>query len=687
MPDESEGFFSNLRSYANEYIETKRRNLQAKPQTQVEGGGGNGSVTFDGQDISQKELRDVKHIRESGGIISQVFHSKALIKFGTGATIQAESDDLEEWLQENVGPVDDIVLDLGEDSLWYPYGLGEIVETRTGGYSHIECIEPWTMLPQTDEFGDIVQWQQHLKGEYSNPPTFDPDEIGSIIINKSSGRDKTGISEALRSQEEIETFRANQQAMREATERIGYPFVHAKAGREGATQLNDNELRRIRNRLADIGPGETQVTGPDVDIDLKDPATVDFGEIQERDMRMLATSLGVPVELLNHGSDGLGSGMPAELRKDLLALQNEADRRRFSEQFVAEFLRPIVREYSPFDHTQEMHVEFEPFLDDKTDMASLIQSVGDYMTADEARDRLGLSKLDDEEMGEGFQTPAEQEKPDDEQGGGLFGSAPSDTDFRRLQVPDNAVSIDDPSEAPEGAQIVEGDRGGLYYVPSGGGGEDTVQDPQQTEQEVTEIIENEDNEALENYIAEQTDVEDVDLPLMEMSEDDKVQLSATLAHAGEVGMTENIDEINTETPGDAYGVFNFNTKELGFSFDLSSDTFQEDYDEDYAVGDDLEYLALHEMAHSQHEMQLSEEEYNEVADNTLAVNREGEWVGMERADAVEDNVSTYAVKNGAELVAEMFAGLAMGEEYSDDMMEIYEEYDGPDTWRDYRGEN
>jgi len=442
MADDSTGFFSNLRSYANEYIETKRRNLQAKPQTQVEGGGSGYSVTFSGQDISQSDLRDVKQIRESGGIISQVFHSKALIKFGTGTEIQAESDDLEQWLQENVGPIDDLALDLGEDALWYPYGLAETVETRRGEFSHIECIEPWTMLPRTDEFGDITRWEQHLKGDFANPPTFDPEEIGSIIINKSSGRDKTGISEALRSQEEIETFRANQQAMREATERIGYPFVHAQAGREGATQLNDNELRRIRNRLADIGPGETQVTGPDVDINLKEPATVDFGEIQERDMRMLATSLGVPVELLNHGSDGLGSGMPAELRKDLLALQNEADRRRFSEQFVEDILRPIVRDYSPFDHTQDMEVVFDPFLDDKTDMASLIQSVGEYMTANEARDRLGLSDLEDEEKGESFRTPEDIESPDDQPDGGLFGSAAE-------QAVDNELENRDLAEIPD----------------------------------------------------------------------------------------------------------------------------------------------------------------------------------------------------------------------------------------------
>ena len=34
-------------------------------------------------------------------------------------------------------------------------------------------------------------------------------------------------------------------------------------------------------------------------------------------------------------------------------------------------------------------------------------------------------------------------------------------------VPDNAVAIDSRSEAPEDAEIIQGDRGGLYYVPGG----------------------------------------------------------------------------------------------------------------------------------------------------------------------------------------------------------------------------
>jgi len=47
-----------------------RRLQQAKPQTQVDGGGSRHQVSFAGQEISQSELREIKNIRESGGIIS-----------------------------------------------------------------------------------------------------------------------------------------------------------------------------------------------------------------------------------------------------------------------------------------------------------------------------------------------------------------------------------------------------------------------------------------------------------------------------------------------------------------------------------------------------------------------------------------------------------------------------------------
>jgi len=94
------------------------------------------------------------------------------------------------------------------------------------------------------------------------------------------------------------------------------------------------------------------------------------------------------------------------------------------------------------------------------------------MTAEEVRERLDMPAPDDEEIAESYQSPAQAEAPEDEGGfgggGGLFREA------RSLQsVPDNAVSISDRSEAPEGASVIEGPSGGLYYVP--GGGEDSEQ--------------------------------------------------------------------------------------------------------------------------------------------------------------------------------------------------------------------
>jgi hypothetical protein len=195
MSDES--FIRKLRGFANEYIDSKRKSLQAgKPQTQVDGGGSGTSVTFSGQDISRDDLLKIKDIRESGGIggiITSAYDAKALVRFGTGVEIQTDNENLKSWIAENLPTLELLILEMGEDATYYPYSVAEVVETRTGEFSHIEHIEPWTMLPKTDKFGDIVGWEQHLGG-YSNTQSFDADEIGHIVLNKSSGRDKTGIT-------------------------------------------------------------------------------------------------------------------------------------------------------------------------------------------------------------------------------------------------------------------------------------------------------------------------------------------------------------------------------------------------------------------------------------------------------------------------------------------------------------
>ena len=148
---EDYGFFRNLGSLANTWVSHKTKQLKAAtPETLIDKRGGFSSYEFGGQEISQGDLRDIKKIRESGGVISQVVHTKALIKFGAGVELYAEDSATEEWLQDELDGLDNLVLDLGEDAIWYPYAPAETVPTQANGFSHIECIEPWTILPQTN---------------------------------------------------------------------------------------------------------------------------------------------------------------------------------------------------------------------------------------------------------------------------------------------------------------------------------------------------------------------------------------------------------------------------------------------------------------------------------------------------------------------------------------------------------
>jgi len=58
------------------------RRLQGQPDTKIDSGGSVNSFTFDGQEISSSELREIREIRESGGVISALMRSKALLTFG-----------------------------------------------------------------------------------------------------------------------------------------------------------------------------------------------------------------------------------------------------------------------------------------------------------------------------------------------------------------------------------------------------------------------------------------------------------------------------------------------------------------------------------------------------------------------------------------------------------------------------
>lgn len=463
------------------------------PETKVDSRGGHHSYSFDGQEIDFEDLRDIKDIRDSGGQVAQLMKFKALLNFGEGAEFHVENEDeeytqlvdgeemtLTEWLEQEAFPrIDLLVLDLGEDALWYPAAYGELRENQVGEFAEFLPSEPWTILPETNPHGEVTAYHQRVQQNSGHlEQTLAPEDIMSIILNKQSARDKTGISEVLRNRDEIQAFKENEQAINQAIELHGFPQRHVKVGREDGAPIRDDDLRRVRT-IFDPKTSDANTayfTGQDVDVDTLEAHQFDYSAIHEMDMRNLTTALGLPLEAGNVGSDGLGSGKPAELRFALLKLAIKANQRSFSTQFISKVVRPVLRDYSPFDHTAPVSMEIDDPLEDIGEMAEVIGKIGDYMTNAEIRRKLDLPEPEDDEIAEGYQSPAQIEAPEGEGGDDPMGDMGFFREARSLQtpegVPSNAVSISDRSEAPEGASVVQGPGGGLYYVPGGGGGDE-----------------------------------------------------------------------------------------------------------------------------------------------------------------------------------------------------------------------
>jgi hypothetical protein len=417
-----------------------KRLASSTPTTNVDSRGASTAYHFDGQDLSFDELRDIKSMREDGGQVAQLMTSKALLNFGEGAefAIEDEEDDeqivdgepmtLSEWLADAFPHLDMLVLDLGEDALWYPYAVGETLENRAGGFKRALPVDPWTMLPETDPSGDIVRWHQRVEtgGGYKEQ-VLPSDDIWHIVLNKASARDEIGISEVLRSRDEIQAFKENEQAINQAIELHGFPQRHVKVGKEDGAPVRDDDLRRVRTIFdpKSTDANTAYFTGQDVDVETLEAHQFDYTAIHEMDMRNLTTALGLPLEAGNVGSDGLGSGKPAELRFALLKLNIKANQRAFGVQFVEKIVRPVVREYSPFDADAEISLRIDDPLEDVGEVADLINSVGDYMTNAEARSRLDLPEPEDDDVADAYRAPADIER--DEEGvqddpmGGLFG--------------------------------------------------------------------------------------------------------------------------------------------------------------------------------------------------------------------------------------------------------------------------
>jgi len=258
---------------------------------------------------------------------------------------------------------------------------------------------------------------------------------------------------------------------------------------------------------------------------------------------------------------------------------------------------------------------------------------------------------------------------------------------QKAKIPDNAVSIQDRSEAPEDAEIIEGERGGLYYVPGGGDGtESESRSLEDIQDDVRNQLEESDDpfQESENIVSEATGIESVHLPTADTRED-LVQLTSALSFAGERGMVEPVDAIDTGPQGDAVAAFRANDNTLRFKETVGTEEMEGSAERGQTVGDDLEWLVLHELGHAHHfENYDSLDEIGQVLDTGMSVSSDGEWIGGDRVDMADEQVSSYGRTSHGEFVAEVFSGLALGQEFSDEVLEVYEELDGPANWEDYR---
>ena len=429
---------SQLRGLASDWVGAQRRRLQAQPISDVDKAAGPNRAVFGGQEITEADMQEIKDIRESGGIVSQLMHAKALLNFGGGYEFQLDEQDeevldtfdgrvltLKEWLDENFLDFDLLFLDIGEDAMWYPYGALELLENNAGEFADLIPIEPWTLYPETDEKGNITAWEQVTHNQEGGKTSryLDPAKVKHFTLNQSSARDQVGISEVLRSLDEIHNFRMNQDAIAQAIELHGFPQRHVKVGREDGAPIRDTELRRVRTIF---DPNTTDAntayfTGRDVEIDTLEAHNFDYEAIQEMSMRNLTASLGMPLEAANIGSDGLGSGMPAEIRMSILKLQITANQRKFARQIVDEVIKPVMSQTTNFDPDTNINLVFSDPMESQEDMAQLISQVGDWMTGNEVRERLDLAPRDDLEDEYGRPQP---EQPGAGMGGMGGGGAP-----------------------------------------------------------------------------------------------------------------------------------------------------------------------------------------------------------------------------------------------------------------------
>jgi hypothetical protein len=388
-------------------IDTERRSVEAD--------------RFQSRAARREQLKNYHQIRVDGGIVAALLEARGLMVFGVGGEFTAEQDAVADWLADQFDALDLLTLDIGTDGLFYGYSLGEVRETTDGDFGKLELIEPWTTVPELNNKGEIQRWEQKVKrfSGTTHTETHQPDDIWHFKIMKESGRDPVGMSMLGRAMTEAHAYRDNQDAIQNAVTLAGFPKLDVTVGTDEGPVIDDNELRRYRPKFNNITELTKFVHGSDVDVDFISPESFDFEGITEHDLSKLAIAFMLPVEISQlGGGDGLGTGFPARLRERLFLLSAQAQQRTVSGQLVT-FGKHLIDEYAPPDvqalvgdlEDFDLRFEFNDPITDMDDLQTKVNAIGDDMTVNERRAMFDLPPLDDDSIGEDYESPGATQDP------------------------------------------------------------------------------------------------------------------------------------------------------------------------------------------------------------------------------------------------------------------------------------
>lgn len=419
------------------------RTLQrADPSTFVEGGGNvrGQSLRFD-TEPKRQDLEKWEGAWLHGGPVGHILDQRALMTFGVGSEWTTDDDETTipgpdgepetaaDYL-ERVWPTrdrDEWFIHSAVTCYWAGFATWEPVRTRGGGlvpnnepFHGFEYVHPRTVDAFWDDAGEIQSWVQEVRTNRFHDrlrTELEADELVHVTLHP-KGRHPLGLSIVGRAWDDIRRFHNNQDAIGEALHRFGYSGWHVQVGREDGPTIDDNELRRVKQRIKKVEGAKSLVTGQDISVNPLEAGSFSEGlnKIAENDIRNLATALGIPLEWTNYGGDGLGTGTPAESRQTAFERQARAEQRRMAAHAVR--IAKLFIEESPFPDDVHIDLGWGDVVSDQQAVAEWLSSFKASYTHNEVREKLGDGPVPDEADIDGDAPVAEEDTSED--AGGLF---------------------------------------------------------------------------------------------------------------------------------------------------------------------------------------------------------------------------------------------------------------------------